>query len=218
MTFRGLTLILAGALTLTLSGCGAWNQFFGGGQAAAPPPAPTATLIPLPTPQPRPSLTSVPPPVAQAQPKAAPGVPGVTDVTARFMGNKVEGSFKLAGEAIQYVYTLQNLGVQGNQLQMTGIINYKRANGQGGNVPNVTAIISTEGESCERVNLDMAPVAVPELNTTIPRQRVGFNLADIPGGANAAVSAMCQLARTVQANPNNPMVKFLLDQVNRQLK
>ena len=216
---RGLTLALALTLTLTLSGCGVWNQFFASGQAAAP--APTATRIPLPTaaPSPRPTSTTAPPPAAQAQPKAAaPAVPGVTDLTARFLGNTVEGSFNLGGEKIQYVYALQNLGVQGNRLQMTGAITHKRANGQGGSVPNVTAIITTEGDSCERISLDMAPVAVPELNTTIPSQRLSFNLAEVASGGNAAVGAMCQIARTVQSNPNNPMVKFLLDQVNRQLK
>lgn len=219
MTLRVLALALALVMTLSLSGCGVWNQFFGGRQAVAP--VPTATLIPLPT-APPPSTPPPPtvPPAAQAQPKTAPAAPAalvVTDVTARFLGNTVEGSFKLAGETIQYVYTLQNLGVLGNQLQMTGVLNYKRANGQGGNVPNVTAAIATEGDSCERVTLDMVPVVVPELNTTIPRQRVGFNLAEVAGD-NPAVGAMCQIARTVQSNPNNPMVKFLLDQVNRQLK
>ncbi len=220
MIVRGLTFALALAMTLSLSGCGVWNQFWGGGQVAAP--APTATRIPLPTAAPSPAPptpTTAPPPAAQAQPKAAaPAAPGVTNLTARFLGNTVEGSFNLGGEKIQYVYALQNLGVQGNRLQMTGAITYKRASGQGGTVPNVTAIITTEGDSCERVSLDMAPVAVPELGTTIPSQRLSFNLAEVASGGNAAIGAMCQIARTVQANPNNPMVKFLLDQVNRQLK
>ena len=61
-------------------------------------------------------------------------------------------------------------------------------------------------------------MTLPEFGVTLPAQSETINLSDVEGGANPAVSAMCGLARTVQANPNNPIVSFLLSQVNRQLE
>lgn len=219
--YRTLLLALGLTLSLTLTGCGALSQFWPGGRAQTPPTV-TPTRIPLPTvtvaPTPRIVATQPPASQATARPPAAQALPGVSNFTARFTGRAVEGSFDLAGERIQYIYRLQNLGVAGSRLQASGVIEYTRASGSRGVIPDVTATVATAGDSCERIALETSPLAVPELNTTIPAQQMVFNLAEVQGGANPAVSAVCQLARTIQANPNNPLIGFLLDQVNRQLR
>ena len=211
-------------LSLLLSGCGLLDQF-----RPLPPtatPAPTRTPIPLPTatPTPRPpTATAVPPAAPTARPAqptqaAAPGLPRVSNFTARFTGRAIEGGFNVGNEAVTYIYRIQRLDVVNKRLQATGTLEYQRAGGQRGSVLGLTAQILTEGDACERVTFDTQPVTLPEFGVTLPAQSETINLADVEGGANPAISAMCALARTVQTNPNNPIVGFLLSQVNRQLE
>jgi hypothetical protein len=155
-------------------------------------------------------------PTQAAAPKSA-GVPGISNFTSRFTGRAIEGSFQVSGELVNYIYRIQRVDVVGNRLQFTGTIDYTGANGQSGNVPGLTALLSVQGDSCEQVTLDTQPVALPDWGLTLPAQSLSYNLADLQGNANSAISAVCQLARTVQANPNNPIVSFLLGQINRQL-
>ena len=211
-------------LSLLLGGCGLLDQF-----RPLPPtvtPAPTRTPIPLPTltPTPRPPTATVAPavqptaPPAQPTQAAAPQTPRVSNFTARFTGRAIEGGFNVGTEAVTYIYRIQRLDVVNRRLQATGTLEYQRGAGQRGSVPGLTAQIFTEGDACERVTFDTQPVTLPEFGVTMPAQSETINLADVEGGANPAISAMCSLARTVQSNPSNPIVSFLLSQVNRQLE
>lgn len=211
-------------LSLLLAGCGLLDQF-----RPLPPtvtPAPSRTPIPLPTATltPRPVQPTVAPaaqPTARpAQPTQATGPqrPRVSNFTARFTGRAIEGGFTVGTEAVTYVYRIQRLDVANGRLQATGTLAYQRGGGQSSSVGGLTAQIFTEGDACERVTFDTQPVTLPEFGVTLPAQSETINLADVEGGANPAISAMCGLARTVQANPNNPLVSFLLSQVNRQLE
>lgn len=237
------SIIIATALLLSvlLSSCGALGQIWPG-QKPTVEPTRTSTPIPLPTstaprpptavPTSAPTRTALPPtsrppttapvmPTQAAAPApaapAAPQVPGISNFTARFTGRALEGSFQVNGEPINYIYHIQRVGVAGNQLQFTGAIDYTRANGQKGSVPNLSTLITTEGDSCERIKLDVAPVSLPEWGVTLPAQHLSYNLADMQGNASAAIGAVCQLARAVQTNPNNPIVSFMLSQINSQL-
>ncbi len=218
---RLMIILAALGLSAALSGCGLLTQFLPNPPTAVPPtvtrtpiPLPTATATPRPAVQAPPTLAPQnPAPVAPA----APAAPGISNFSARFTGRAIEGSFNVGAEQVIYIYRLQRIDPVGNQLQFTGTIDYTRSSGPRGSVPGLTALLTTQGESCEQVTLATQAVSLPELNTTLPPQNVTVNLADIEGSANAAISAVCQVARTVQDNPNNPIVGFLLGQINRQL-
>lgn len=216
---------------LSLSGCGVLQQVW---PRLDPTPtvAPTRTPVPLPTLAPTATRTTVPPtatattrpttvptnpPPAPPTAPPAPQAPRVSNFTARFTGRTIEGSFNVGTEVVTYIYRIQRLDVVGNRLQASGALTYTRANGASGTVGGLTTLVTTEGDACERITLDTNAVDLPEWGITLPAQQVKINLAEIQGNANPAIGAMCQLARAVQANPNNPIVGFLLGQVNRQL-
>ncbi len=195
------------ALSLSLSGCGLLNRFLAP-EATAP--RQPAVVAPPPAP---------PQPAAPAQAAPANGATaGVSNFTARFNGRSVEGGFTVGNEAVNYVYRLQRFDVVGDRLQVTGAVSYTRSSGQQGTVPNVAATITAQDQACQQVTLDTQPIPLADFGTTVPPQHKTVSLAAVQGAQGAGAQVMCQLVQAVQSNPNNPLIRVLLNQVNQQLQ
>ena len=203
-------------LSLTLSGCG----LFGGRNESAVAPSPTRTPIPLPTqaPPPPPAAQPAQPPASQSAPAAK--APQVSNFTAQFTGRAIEGTFDVASDRVNYTLRFKRVEAVDGALRITGDLDYTIARGGGGRIPNVMARVTTEGEGCEQVTLETQAISAPDFGATLPAQRRTVNLNDTPGANDnrQALTLFCQVARMAQSNPNNPLVRLLLDQVNRQLE
>ena len=199
---RAIVVIALMVVSVSLSGCGLLNRFLGPTTPAERPPAVVA------------------PPPAPAKPAApANGAPaGIGNFTARFNGRSVEGGFTVGGEAVNYVYQLQRFDVVDGHLQVTGGVSYTRSSGAQGSVPNIAATITAQDAACQQVTLDTQPIPLADFGTTLPAQHKTVSLAGVPGAQGGAAQVMCQLVQAVQSNPNNPLIRVLLNQVNQQLQ
>ncbi|MFN8498545.1 MAG: hypothetical protein U0641_11895 [Anaerolineae bacterium] len=202
---RAIVVIGLVVLSLSLSSCGLLNRFLSPQTPTASAPA---TAVPPPA----------PPPPAQPAAPANGGAAGIGNFTARFNGRGVEGSFTVGGEAVAYVYRLQRFDVVDGRLQVTGGVSYTRSSGAQGSVPNITAAITAQDASCQEITLDTQPIPLAELGTTLPPQHRTVSLAGAQGSSSGAGQVMCQLVQAVQSNPNNPLIRVLLNQVNQQLQ
>lgn len=202
---RAIVMLGLVALSLTLGGCGLLNRFLAPQTATESQPAASA-------------LPAAPPPPAQPAAPANGAAGGVGNFTARFNGRGVEGSFTVGGEAVNYVYRLQRFDVVDGRLQVTGAVSYTRSSGAQGSVPNIAAAITAEDASCQQITLDTQPIPLAELGTTLPAQHRTLSLAGAQGSSSGPAQVMCQLVQAVQSNPNNPLIRVLLNQVNQQLQ
>ncbi|MFN8474979.1 MAG: hypothetical protein U0822_22520 [Anaerolineae bacterium] len=205
---RAIVVIGLFALSLSLSGCGLLSRFL---QPQTPAASAPAVVAPPPAPpQPaQPAAPAIGGPAGQA---------GIGNFTARFNGRSVEGSFTVGNEAVNYVYRLQRFDVVDGRLQVTGGVSYTRSSGGQGSIPNVAAAISAQDEACQQLTLDTQPIPLPDFGTTLPAQHKAVNMAGAQGASSGAAQMMCQLVQGVQNNPNNPLIRVLLDQVNKQLQ
>ena len=198
---RAIVVIALMVVSVSLSGCGLLNRF----------------LAPAPAEQP-PVVVAPPPAPAKPAAPANPAPSGIGNFTAHFNGRSVEGGFTVGNEAVNYVYQLQRFDVVDGHLQVTGAVSYTRSSGAQGAVPNIAAAITAEDPACQQVTLDTQPIPLADLGTTLPAQHKTVSLANVQGAQGGAAQVMCQLVQAVQSNPNNPLIRVLLNQVNQQLQ
>ena len=207
-------LVLATLCFFALVGCNWLGQL-----APEPTLPPIAPLAPFTgRPQQAPPAAPRNPPAARPQPPASvlPGSLPVTNFTAKFTGRTVEGGFDVGTQHVDYVYRIKRLDLESGRIRATGDIEYA-LDGQRQTVANVGARMTAQGAQCRSLQIETDPFRLEQTGVEVPAQQFLVDPTAVSGADSTQARLLCEVARVAQDNPNNPLIRALIDQLNRQL-